>query len=92
MIASMPLLLLILLLVAAIILLVSRCNDGRGLDAVLLRAGRLVTAYSTLEYLFLTHSYLLLLLDTDFPLLISYPVSMALTYNRPRRVPRSFNN
>ena len=51
MIASMLVLLLVLLLVAALILLDSRYNDGRGLNAVLLFAGRLVTAYPSPEYL-----------------------------------------
>ena len=37
-------------------------------------------------------SHRLLLLYTESPPLISYPVRRALTYNRPRRVPRSFNN
>ena len=54
MIAPMLYLLLVLLTVAALIVLVSRCNDGRGLNAVLLLAGRLVTAYPSLEYLVLS--------------------------------------
>ena len=37
-------------------------------------------------------SHPLLLLYTTSPPLLSYPVRRALTYNRPRRVPRSFNN
>ena len=46
---------LVLLTVAALILLVSRCNDGRGLNAISLLAGRLVTVYPSLEYLVLSH-------------------------------------
>ena len=34
----------------------------------------------------------LLLLYTKSPPLLSHPVRRALTYDRPRRVPRSFNN
>ena len=43
--ASVLFLLLVLLLVASLILFVSRRNDGRDLNAVLLLAGRLVTAF-----------------------------------------------
>ena len=69
----MVFLLLVLLLVDALILLVGRRNDGRGLNAVLLLAGRLVTPYTSLEHLVVSHHYNLLLPDTDIRILVSYP-------------------
>ena len=69
----------IALLVFKVIPLVSRCTNGRGLNAVLLLAGHLVVEYPSLEYLVLSHPRLLLLLDTDFPMLTSYPVCRAST-------------
>ena len=56
--------------------LVSRCTNDRGLNAVLLLAGHLIVEHPSLEYLVLSHPRLLLLLDTDFPMLTSYPVCM----------------
>ena len=59
---------------------------------IVLLIGRLVAAYPSLQNFVLSHPYLLLLLDTNIPSLISYALRKALTHNRPRRVPRSFNN